>query len=185
MKNNNTNIILIISTLLVLIFIGSFVFLFNIIRNKNKHTSVVIATLDTKIKEKENIGVLDTKIKELKEIEDKINGFVVDTSKIDSFVEYLENLGFENDFQMVVRSVDVPKNEKNKINVGVNMIGDFENVIKGLALLENSPYNLVINNISLNKEVITKSNVVIENQDPETSNKIKWNANISFSVLSN
>ena len=60
MKNNNTNIILIVSILLVIIFAGSSVYLFNIIKNKNEHTSVVIATLDNKIKEKQNIGVLNT-----------------------------------------------------------------------------------------------------------------------------
>ena len=62
MKKNKINLILITSVIFLILFIGVFIYFLNVIRNKNKHTSVVIATLNKKIKDKENINILQKKI---------------------------------------------------------------------------------------------------------------------------
>lgn len=187
MKNKHTNLILIVSILSLFIFTGVFVYFLNIIKNKNKHTSVVISTLENKIKEKENIKILEAKMSELEDINNKIGGFIVETSRIDTFVEYLEGLESSNNIDVLVRSVDIPKNEMNKIIVGVMMTGTFPDVMKGIAILENSPYNIVINSLYLNKDIAKTPNSIdpsLKEKDIISSDDPLWVASLSFSVLS-
>lgn len=185
MKKNKTNIILIISTICLIFSVGCLVFLFNIVKNKNIHTSTVLDTLEKKIKEKENIGVLNSKMKELEEYQNKIDSFVVNVSKVDTFVEYLENLGLNNNVDLVVKSVDSPKNEKNKIVVTVSMTGGFSDIMKGISSLEYSSYNIVINTIYLNKEFSKTTEIdTIDSKETPKPRESFWIANVSFNVLS-
>ncbi len=186
MKNNKTNLILILSTSLLVAFIVFFFYFFNVIKNKNKHTSVVISTLTEKISEKEKLSVLEKKMAELGDINKKINNYLVNPSNIDSFVEYLENTGLNNGVELIVKSVEIEKTEKNKILISVYMTGSFSNVIKVISLLENAPYNIKINSLSLMKEI--EKNVI-----DSTAKNIKgvipvikstWQSSITFSVLS-
>ena len=55
------------SILTMLLAVGSFVFFFKVIKNKNHHTSAVLTTLQSKINKKENIETLEKKIAEDKE----------------------------------------------------------------------------------------------------------------------
>lgn len=202
MKKNTTNLILIISTILLFVFLATFVYVLNIIKNKNNHSSVVSSTLAKKIIEKGEIRTLEKKMSELKEIDNKIAGFFVNTSRIDTFVEYLENIGVDNNVVMTVNSVDSLKNDKTKVIVGLNMTGDFSNLMKIIAILENSPYYVKISSSYLNKEIeddrITvaavvdntapagdkNTNPVNKVKEPVKKAKNQWQAEIVFSVSS-
>ncbi len=187
MKKNITNIKLIISFLLLVTLLGLFFYFFNFLKIKNNQISTIIATLRAKETEKENIDVLKKKMAELGDVEKKIGDHIVDTASIDLFVEYLENIGINNNVNLIVKSVEVPKTEKNKILLNLEMNGSFSNITKTIALLENSPYNMMINSTYLNKDSTQFS------QLNNTSNDTKiipvavpssWQANLTISVLS-
>lgn len=187
MNNKYTNLILAISAMALIVSISFFVYFLNIIKNKNKHTSAVTSTLENKIKEKENIKILEAKMSELEDINNKIGSYVVETSRIDTFVEYLEGLEDSNNIDVLVRGVDIPKNEMNKIIVTVNITGTFSNVMKGVAILENSPYNIIINSLYINKDITKTSSVSdtsLNEKNTVASNDPLWVANLSFSALS-
>lgn len=180
-----------ISSLLLVSFIASFIYVFNVIKNKNRHTSVVSMTLEKKMVEKGNIRTLESKMSELEDINEKIASFFVETSKIDTFVEYLENMGIDNDVALVVKTVEPVKNDKNKIFVSLNMSGEFPNILKIIAELENSPYYLKINTTYLNKEIEKKIDETVDvkggvvgTKDVTKKSKSIWQANVTFSVVS-
>lgn len=181
MKKNKTNLIFIVSVLLLMCTLGFLIYFLNIIKNKNKHISAVASTLENKLIEKENITSLKNKINELSDANKNINSYFVDTSNIDTFVEYLENIGINNNVDLSVSSVEVPKNEKNKILASLIIKGDFPNIMKVVAILESAPYNIVINSLYLNKDIILPNDV---NNLLYKENKNSWQANVTFNVLS-
>jgi Tfp pilus assembly protein PilO len=186
MKTKKTNLILVISILTFLIVIVFFVYFLRIIKNKNNHISAVMTTLENKITEKRNLNVLEKKRMEMDGIHKRIGGFLVNTASIDTFVEYLEGVGFDNNVELTVKGIDVPKNEKNKININLDMRGSFQDVMKVVALLENAPFNIIISSTFLNKEESTYINPSIEiskNKELPLPAKSLWQANVSFSVL--
>lgn len=171
-----------------MVFFGGFFYLINVIKNKNKHISAVSATLQEKIDEKDNMVALEKKITELGDTRKQISGYLIDTSNIDTFVEYLEGLGSGNNIKLAVKSVETPKGEKNKLTFGVEMDGSFSNITKVVSILENSPYSLNINSLYINK--ITEDSKV-ETVDPKTkkittitNTKSSWQATANFTVLS-
>lgn len=184
MKKSKTNLILIVSIILFLASLTALVYFINIIKNKNKHISAVVSTLEEKINEKENISILEKKVAELGDVENDLGSHIVDTSKVDTFVGYLENMGASNNVALSVKSVEVPKNVKNKVLVGINLAGDFTNIVKVIDLLENSPYNIIITSSYLNKELVQASDLVTGVDTPPGEAKSSWQADITFSVLS-
>lgn len=189
MKNKKTNLILVASVLLLIGLSGAFVYLFNAVRNKNKHISSITTALGQKIKERENIGVFDKKTKDLTEINDYVHNLIVNRTRIDKFVEYLESLGVDNNVGLTVKGVDPQNKEKNKILISLNIIGDFSSVMKVISILENSKYNLIINSAYLNKESFQNGQEFIMVDGKESvapaSRGVQWSADLSFDVLSN
>lgn len=188
MKKNNTNLILVISSILFLVLLGISVYFLNVIKNKNKHISAVLSTLESKMIEKENIKTLEKKMSELGDTHRMLGSYFVDTKNIDVFVEYLEKMGVSNNLELSVSGVDVPKGEKNKIIVSSKMSGNFSDIMKVISLLENSPYSITIDSAYLNKEIVVEPiKETIEGKKEATvqvKEKTVWQASITFSVLS-
>jgi hypothetical protein len=149
----------------------------NVIKSKNNYISVAVSTLEKKMNEKENIKFLKDKIAELSDTYEKINGYFVDTASIDTFVVYLEGIGADNNVDLSVKGVDTPRNEKNKISVNLSMKGKFGDIMNVVDILENAPYNITINSLYLNKDIILPTDTVKENIS-------SWQADITFNVLS-
>lgn len=187
MKKSNTNLILIISIILLVILTGFSFYFLNAIRNKNRHISAVLITLQKKIEDKQNVSTLQKKMNELLDINTKIDGYIVDTSRIDLFVEYLEGIGISNNVNLAVKTVDVLKNEKNKIFLGLSINGTFTNIMKTIVLLENSPYNMTITSSYINKDIVVPvdaSNVTNKDKGALFKAEASWQADITFNVLS-
>ena len=181
MKRIKINLILIISIICLILFIGIFIYFLNVIKNKNEHTSVVISTLNGKIKDKENINILQKKINELEETNKKIGSYIADTSSIDTFVGSLEKIGVDNNVSLTVNGVDIPKNTKNIISVRLSIKGEFPKIMNTIANLENSPYYMNIISSYINKEIKESTNATNSLID---SNDNLWQADLIFSVLS-
>jgi hypothetical protein len=186
MKKSYTNLILIITTIIFLFFVCAFVYFFNVIKNKNRHISAVSIALDKKIADQDNTSVFQSKITELSNTQGVISGYFIDTSKIDTFVEYLEDIGTNNNVDLSVKNVDTPKDEKNKILVNINMSGSFPNIMKVISTLENAPYNIIINSSYLNKETPVATDISIgvpKVKEAPKDTSPRWVANITFSIL--
>jgi hypothetical protein len=186
MKKSWTNILIVVSVTILLFSIFSLVYFFNIIKNKNINISAANIAFEKKASAQDNMNELKNKIIELGNTQKSISSHFVNTESIDTFVEYLENTGTSNDIDLSVKSVDIPKNEKNKIFVSINMTGSFSNVMKIMAILENSQYNIVINSSYLNKEtsVVTDvNNLLSKGKEIPKESKSYWLANVTFTIL--
>jgi arginine utilization protein RocB len=122
--------------------IATLFFFFKIIANKNEHTSSVLVNLANKMAKRENIDTLKKKIEEVKQTQEKINEHFVDSTKIDSFVDYLEKLGTSGSTEVKVESFELSVADKNTLQVKLSTKGTFSNVMRTMMLLENTPYHV-------------------------------------------
>src|SRR5574344_232670 len=107
MNKDRITIKLIASVLLAIITVFLFMFVFKIIENKNKHTNATISALELKMIEKENLELMADKISEYEETQSLIDGYFLEKQKADLFVEFLENLGKENNTELTVKSIEI------------------------------------------------------------------------------
>lgn len=175
-----------ISILLLGVVSFSFVYLLNIIKNKNKHISTVSITLGEKMAEKKNLNILENKMAELVDTRKKIGDYLVDTANVDKFVEHLEEVGASNNLELSVNSVDLVKEEKNRISVRLTTKGGFINTMKNILILENSPYNIIIKSLYLNKGIESSDTSTADKNTKviPTPGKSFWQMDMSFDVFS-
>lgn len=182
MKKKYINLILIISILVTLSVIATFIFFFKVIQNKNEHTSKVLTVLAEKMTDKKNNETLVKKFSEIEAVNDGINSYFVDQTKMDTFVDYLEKLGSNNNTELSVKNVEVSTRQDNVLLVKVLINGNFTNVMRVIYLLENAPYNISLTQAFVNKE-ITTTEVDVKGIRKETGSS-SWQASVSFSILS-
>lgn len=189
MNNKKSILMLIVSILSFLITLLAVIFFIRIIQNKNIHTRTVLATLESRMIEKENFSALEDKIKEIQVTRDKIDSFIIKKNQADLFVDYLENLGTSSNTKLTVENVDIPTSTPNTIIFKVSISGDFNDVMKTISILENAPYSISINSVYINKEIIqtkTISDVDPKIKTPQVLNTTpSWVANVNFGILSN
>lgn len=182
MYKSKTTIMALLSLITTLAVIGVLVFFFVIIKHKNEHTSAVLTTLENKIQKKKNIHTLSDKIAEVEPIRSTLNSYFVNPGEIDSFVGYLENLGTESGAPVKVESVEISPLTKNTIIVQISSEGDFSNVLQALALLENAPYTITIQQSYINKRMQTVTETV---KGVQKSKQVPiWHSDITFTLLS-
>lgn len=185
MKKNKTILIFIFSILVAILVVCSLVFFLKVIKNKNQHVSVVFATLEEKIKEKEEAMMFEEKMTEIKSIQNSINSHFVNPNKIDVFVDYLEGIGLDIGSDMSVESIEIPPKTKNIISFKLSIIGTFQEVMRTIVLLENIPYQVNVGRIYLNKEIEPGINEEAKGSNlKKVSGVSTWQADVYFNILS-
>lgn len=180
MKNKKTTTFLIFSTLITLVVVAAFVFFLRIIKNKNEHTSVVVATLEEKMRQKENAESFAEKFEEIKSLENDITSHFVDPNKIDEFVSYLENLGEVTGATISVKGIDVPEDNNGIINFKLSIEGSFQGVSRTITLLENIPYQVDVTQVYMNKNI----EQIKDGEEVKVPSVSTWQADVSFNILS-
>jgi hypothetical protein len=187
MHTTHTTSVFLLSALISLIAIGTFVFFLHVIKHKNEHTSSVISSLEDKQIKKENSFALLQKTDEVEAIHQSINAYLVDPSKIDSFVEYLEGLGVVTGAKVKAQAVEISSAEKNTILIRLSIKGGFDAVMKTVALIENAPYQIHVTELYLNKSIATGVPTPapsLNGKTPEApAPSVVWEADLSFNVL--
>ncbi len=182
MKKDKTNLIFIVSVLISLMLLSFLISFFKVIQNKNRYTSNVLATLSNKIVSRDNDEILTEKFSELKSINNKISNYFIEPEKINLFINYLEELGTNNNTKLVVKNAEIPSNKKDTILVKVSISGTFNNVIKVIYLLENSPFYINLTQAFVNEDI---QPTTPDNSKTNIKKSIPtWQADVSFSVLS-
>lgn len=186
MHKNKTTIIFGLSIFIALLAIAVLIFFFRIIKNKNQHTSAVLTTLESKITKKADISTLKKKISELEDARADLDSYFVNSSRIDSFINYLEKLGAGTGASLEVKSVEVSTKEENTIIGEISISGSFVDVMQAMILVENIPYKIHVTSIYLNKNTQADSTEVTSKE--KGKEKIiktpTWQADISFKILS-
>lgn len=185
MKKNYTTLIFIFSILISILAICLFIFFLKVIRNKNEHASVVLTTLEEKMKEKENAIMFSKKVAETKSLQDSINSHFVDPNKMDIFVSYLEEIGSSLGSLVVVNSIEIPPKTQNIISFQLSISGTFQKVMETVTFLENIPYQISITQVYLNKDIIQTTQGDVKTITPVKITSLPtWQADVSFNVIS-
>lgn len=182
MKKDRTNLIFLISILVTLLVVASFILFFKVIKNKNKHTSRTLSLLEEKIQNKQNSDNLLKRSSELKATSDHVNSYFINPDKIDTFVSYLEKMGTDNNAVLSVKNVEVSTRAKDTLIVKISATGSFSNVMKVVYLLENSPYVVSLNQAFVNKQI--KQAQTDKNGKVISAGSSYWQADVSFNILS-
>ncbi len=181
MHKNRTILLFGLSIVTSLLVIGVFIFFLIIIKNKNEHTKAVLTTLENKNLKKLNASAITQKITRIEDIHKVVDSYFVNPNEIDSFVNYLENIGTNTNTVVNVESVAVLTTIKNTIAVKISAEGDFSNIMHTIQLLENAPYKIHVQQIYLNKRIQT---ITQDLKDvPKTKEILVWHVDISFVVL--
>lgn len=192
MNKRNTFLILILSLVTFLAVLFLLLFLFNIIKNKNLHINATLQTLENRINDKEKEKLLKQKILEVQDTSKELKGHYLDKEEIDVFVTNFENLGNKINTEITFKNVEVLK-DNNLINFKILITGNFSQVIRFIELLENSPYQINIEQVFLNKSInLDNKNIESVNLNKDKPSMVieveplqqEWQADVSFSVLS-
>lgn len=179
MKNRKTITLLILSVITAILVWGAFWFIWHIIKNKNEHSSVVIATLEEKMTDKQNASLFAEKFDEIKTLRNSLTSHFVDKSKVDEFVNYLEDLSLITNARITIVGIDIPEEIKNTIKIDMSIDGEFDEVAKTIKLLENIPYQTTINDLHIIKNIkpeVKLNEKVIEKFYP-------WHAEVSINII--
>ena len=174
MKKSSTFIILCCSLIVFLLSLSGTIFFVKKIADKNAHTSLVNATLEAKLKEKENRTLLEKKVTEAKAVHNEISLYFIEADTIDTFLNEVESLGRDTETNVKVENVTVLSESANTLSVKVHTKGQFSNSIKMLSLLENLPYNIHITSVYLNQDILQ--------QNGNTKAKVPWGMDIVFTI---
>ncbi len=180
MNKNHTKSIFYLSIIVTLLAVGAFAVLFKII-SKNEHTSLVLSTLDDKMIKKENSSALTSKLAEIDAIKKTIKGYFVDTTAIDSFIDYLEKLGLGFGITVKVENFEMSSVDKNILNVEISSKGTFDDMMRVTKLIENAPYQINVKRVSLAKSLAGNIEEIEGVKQPVTGTV--WQLNIKFSVV--
>ncbi len=186
MHQTRANLIFLISFVTALFCAGTVLFFIHVIRNKNEHSSAVLATLENKIEEKNNIGIVHKEIAGIKAVDDMASSHLVNPDKINAFVDYLGAFGVNTDTQVTVKDIKLAPKDKNSIITSIFIVGTFANVEKTIALLENDTYQIHITNLSLGENIPLPQALASSPKSALSSPSVlpAWQADVSFTVLS-
>ncbi len=181
MYKNRTKIILGIWIGIAFVSLGTFIFFFRIIQNKNEHTVAVLTTLANKMVEKKNEKEVREKIAEVTAMRDTLISYFVDPNDINSFITYLEDLGPQTDTKVKIENFDINPKTKNTLSVRMSVNGEFSKVMRIILLLENAPYKIQITRTYLNQQ--SDSSMVNTKTLSKEGVLPQWHSELSFTIL--
>lgn len=180
MNKKKTIFKLLLSIFTCLLIIVFFIFFLKIIKNKNQNTSMSLINLEEKINQKERSIMFSEKSSEIKDLQNSINNYFVETKKIDKFVNYLEDIGSGVGSEIIVKEILASEKTEGIIEFQVLIKGNFDQVTKTVLFLENIPYQIEIMRVYYNKDLKRE----IENDKKDLVAPTIWQADVSFNILS-
>jgi hypothetical protein len=155
MKNNFFIKSITLSILFMLIFLFAFLFLLQKINKNNEHAEYILLEWNTETARRNGINALNDSIKDIEKEKILLDTHFVKSSDIVPFLDMIEGLGPKLKAKAEITSVDVLP-ESPGLMVGINATGSFDGLIRFLMLLENSPYEIEFNSMSI-KELSDKT----------------------------
>jgi hypothetical protein len=189
MSQARTNLIFLLSLATALLCLGTVFFFLHVISDKNEHSSDVLATLENKIEQKNDVSLVHKQVAEIQADDDMVTSHFVDPTKINAFVDYLGAFGTNTNTQIAVKDIKLAPKDKNSIITSISIVGAFSDVEKSITLLENDTYQIHITNLTLGENAPAATPPVpttlkSKGAVPPPVSLPIWEADISFSVLS-
>jgi hypothetical protein len=174
MKSNIPKKSLFLFTIIFGIVLSLFLYLYREINNKNQESELRETEWQTEAARRDDIKALDNSIKIIEAERAQLETHFARSSDIVPLLDTIENLAAQANTKAEVLSVDVV-GDQSGLSVGVKASGNFADLYKFLTLLENSPYELEIASLDLQK--VPEANVTAIKTLP-------WDAIFKIKLLS-
>jgi hypothetical protein len=151
MNKHDSKINLIMSLLTALVSIGLFLTLMGYIFTKEESYSSISSQIE---REKLNLRDLDLSKLEQKDYLDKVNSYLDNyliSEDNKNFIEYINNLDLELKADFEIGDIRDDLLDSNKVIFNIFVKGTLEDTLKGVLLVENSPYLIDIQSLELKK----------------------------------
>ncbi|MDE2399536.1 MAG: hypothetical protein KGL67_00780 [Patescibacteria group bacterium] len=188
MKNNFKIIQLLLSMILFLFASFALFLLYREINLNNQKATMSTTELENETSRRNEVKLLNDSIEVIKEDKSLLETHFAQSSDVVPFLDTIEALGPMVGVKAQTTSVDILKDNTGLV-VKISASGDFKNIYKFLTLLENSPYELEITSMDLQKEASTI--VPVDPTAPQDSKPVialpqesKWQAVFGIKLLS-
>lgn len=151
MPTKRTYRIFLISIISAIFAFMALFFAFKMIKDKNEHSASILAEIESKIDQKNNISQLEKTVLETKEKEALLSSYLVHADLVDSFINFLEREGDYVSVPVEVVAVNSVKENENLLNIEIKGVGSFEHIMRLIVLIQNAPYQIKINYANVNK----------------------------------
>ena len=172
MKLSKTQTKTVVTTLLALVFVCAYGFLFVVIKTKNNQISILQNQVDVEIRKDQRLYSVKQLMTDLHEGFDKIDTYFVSNDGVVGFLENLESFGAMSGVYVGVNSVSVDGHIDDGLpyeSLRVEFVarGEWRSVIQLISLLETTPFGITVERMQLER---------LEGSD-------YWRINTSFTVL--
>ncbi|MEI7765528.1 MAG: hypothetical protein WCI93_02995 [bacterium] len=174
MKNKSTKIFLPPLVLVFLVFCSLFIFLYIQTKGNIKIAEQTEADFQKEVSHREEIKDFNNSFKSIEEERALLETHFAQSSDIVPFLNKIENMASSVNTKVEVSFIEVAKDNTGLV-LEMRDTGNFEQVYKFLTLLENSPYELEITLVEMNKISIEEKNNI---------NKKVWEALYKIKLIS-
>jgi len=176
MKNNSTKISIIVSTIIFLFACFIFLFLYRQINQNNEKAQAGMVAWQTETLRRSDIASLNSSLAQVAGDRTSLDTHFAQSSDVVPFLNSVEQLGTPSGTDVQISSVLTGTNN-NELVVDLKATGTFSQVYKFLTLLENSPYEINFNSMSIHKSVVPTT--------PTTKvSSSEWEADFEVQLLS-
>lgn len=186
MKKNQHILLLGILFLLLLCSVGGYVYAFSRISKKTSSIESIVTEIENEKKSQQNILGLKRSIVLSEEKNSVLNSYFVNEETVVDFIKSIELLAKESNVSVQISSLQSGEQTgKQGLYVSLVIKGSFNSVNSFLLLLENMPYQIIINKVML----ATENSTLTPSVDPKTgktqaSSVGQWGASIDFILVS-
>ncbi|MCR4334439.1 MAG: hypothetical protein NUV47_01775 [Patescibacteria group bacterium] len=174
MKNNNKNLVILVSLILLsVIAIISYVILYLDINKKNENIANISQSINNLYEISSTRVSLENIVTNTAENRQKILGYFVEKDGTAKFLESIEDLAKEHSLVFNVKSVGIADIAKNNASTSIALIdlqietkGSWNDIMNFYSLLETLPYKTKFSMIQLEKDDVAP----------------RWNGVVSFNV---
>ncbi len=198
MNLSTRQILISVSVLLVLV-LGGYYFLFLTIKSKNEKVSSFSQEIDLYSEREALRRTTEKTADELSEKIKKLDSYFIHKDEVVPFIENIENAGGESGVSVSIVSVgvdalsqvgggssdNIPLDKSEKLILRLDAKGSWGNVVNFISYLENLPYKISINRVALHKNssvqpFFSAGEAPIKKSDNPTAD---WSSTIEMSVL--
>ena len=147
---------------------GFVFFAFRFISSKNLKAVELSTSIQEKINQQENLTKFKKVIQETNEKNALLKSYIVEQDRIDQLVTFLETKGDSVNVPIQIKNVDVSTTKQNTISLSFDGEGTFANVMNLVWIMENLPYSVNIDSLSISSD-----------------SSGKWKLNMKLDVTSN
>jgi hypothetical protein len=186
--------ILILVSVLFLLVLGGYYYIFYIIKNKNEKISTFSQEIELYSQRESLRKATEKTADDLSEKITKLESYFLHKDELVPFIEKIEDSGKRMNVSVSIISVNLDESLKGaqakngeRFVLRLNTKGSWSNVVKFVSYLENLPYKIFVSRVSFIKDSALKPFFITEDGPKavsfENDTASTWSANIEMSVL--